>query len=174
MQEGGRVKTFFRQLFSKPGLGTRYWPHGAPKDTKDSKTKIKFEFICVYAEMLLKEKLSFWCHFSYSQEKFGAFLNSVNDLWNVNPCSILRHQKILFYNHKTWTGISEHVSQTRKCILENWRDISWLICSYGPNRSPMAPTISSSSEYVQGDPNLCPPISGRNGTGPSKTDHITF
>ena len=27
---------------------------------------------------------------------------------------------------------------------------------------------------VQGDPKLCFPLPGRNGTGPSKTDHITF
>ena len=27
---------------------------------------------------------------------------------------------------------------------------------------------------VQGDPKLCLPLPGQNGTGPSKTDHITF
>ena len=44
-----------------------------------------------------------------------------------------------------------------------------LLMLYGPDNVYVVPI-----DIIQGDPKLCLPLPGRNGTGPSKTDHITF
>ena len=65
---------------------------------------------------------------------------------------------------------AEEVQQLMDALVEKQNELDqWTNVSYF-----VKVNFEHSFLVIQGDPKLCLPLPGRNGTGPSKTDHITF